>query len=224
MGRLCAVAGGGSRSPFGPPFSVEVRTVRWRRGGPALAARRERPMHDDIERVLFDENRIRERIHVLGEEISRKHLGDELVVVALLKGGVVFLADLIRSIRIPMKLDFAWASSYGEGTQSSGTVKLKVFPHEDLSGQTVLVVDDILDTGRTLQQVCAKLKADLGARRVETCVLLDKNARRVVDIQADYVGFQVEDVFVVGYGLDFADRYRNLPYIGVLKPRCYAGS
>jgi hypoxanthine phosphoribosyltransferase len=178
-------------------------------------------MHDDIDRVLFDEARIRRRVSELGSEISKRHLGSDLVVVALLKGGVVFLADLIRSISIPLKLDFAWASSYGAKTESSGTVQLRVFPDDDLSGKTVIVVDDILDTGRTLQQVCGKLKSGLGARAVETCVLLDKPARRVVDLRADWVGFSVDDVFVVGYGLDFADRYRNLPYIGVLKPSCY---
>jgi len=179
-------------------------------------------MHHDIEGVLFDEAQIRVRVAELGMAISERHAGSELVVVALLKGGVVFLADLIRSVSIPLQLDFAWASSYGARTESSGSVILRVFPNDDLSGKRVLVVDDILDTGRTLQQVCARLKTDLGARAVETCVLLDKPMRRAVDIQADYVGFAVEDVFVVGYGLDYADRYRNLPYIGVLKPSCYA--
>jgi len=178
-------------------------------------------MHQDIQHVLFDEARIRSRVAELGADISKRHVGEDLVVVALLKGGVVFLADLIRSISIPIRLDFAWASSYGAGTASSGKVQLRVFPDDDLSGKTVLVVDDILDTGRTLEQVCARLKADLGAVRVETCVLLDKPARRTVDLEANYVGFPVDDVFVVGYGLDFADRYRNLPYIGVLKASCY---
>jgi hypoxanthine phosphoribosyltransferase len=179
-------------------------------------------MNQDIDRVLFDEARIRDRVAALGAEISKRHRGADLVVVALLKGGVVFLADLIRAISIPMKLDFAWASSYGAKTESSGLVQLRVFPDDDLSGKTVLVVDDILDTGRTLQQVCGRLRSELGARQVETCVLLDKPMRRVVDLRADYVGFAVDDVFVVGYGLDFADRYRNLPYIGVLKASCYA--
>jgi hypoxanthine phosphoribosyltransferase len=177
-------------------------------------------MHQDIDRVLFDEGRIRARVAELGKAISARHVRSDLVVVALLKGGVVFLADLIRSLSVPMRLDFAWASSYGAGTESSGNVVLRVFPDGDLSGKMVLVVDDILDTGRTLQQVCRKLKTDLGAQAVETCVLLDKPARRAVDMRADYVGFAVDDVFVVGYGLDFADRYRNLPYIGVLKPSC----
>jgi hypoxanthine phosphoribosyltransferase len=181
-------------------------------------------MHQDIDRVLFDEAQIRARVAELGKTISARHAGSDLVVVALLKGGVVFLADLIRSVSIPIQLDFAWASSYGAATESSGTVKLKVFPNDDLSGKRILVVDDILDTGRTLQQVCRKLESDLGADAVETCVLLDKPSRRVVDMRADWVGFSVDDVFVVGYGLDFADRYRNLPYIGVLKPSCYGAS
>lgn len=178
-------------------------------------------MHRDIERVLFDAETIRRRIADLGAEIAARHAGDDLVVVALLKGGVVFLADLIRAVSIPMRLDFAWASSYGGGTESTRDVKLRVFPDESLQGKTVLLVDDILDTGRTLAAVVGRLKRDLGASRVFTCVLLDKVARREVAMQADYVGFKVENFFVVGYGLDYADRYRNLPYIGVLRPELY---
>ncbi|HYC77520.1 MAG TPA: hypoxanthine phosphoribosyltransferase [Planctomycetota bacterium] len=178
-------------------------------------------MHQDIERTLFTPEEIRRRIAELGAEIARRHAGEELTVVALLKGGVIFLADLIRSLDLPIKLDFAWASSYGDGTTSSRDVKLKVFPHDDLAGKTVLLVDDILDTGRTLAAVTDRLKRELGAKDVRLCVLLDKAARREVPVRADYVGFVVEDVFVVGYGLDYADRYRNLPYIGVLKPEAY---
>jgi hypoxanthine phosphoribosyltransferase len=178
-------------------------------------------MHQDLERVLFDAEAIRARIAELGAEIGAKHRQDDLVVVALLKGGVVFLADLIRAVTIPMKLDFAWASSYGDGTESARDVRLKVFPNDDLAGKTVLLVDDILDTGRTLHAVVSRLKRDLGASRVLTCVLLDKTARREVALQPDYVGFKVGDHFVVGYGLDYADRYRNLPYIGVLRPEFY---
>jgi hypoxanthine phosphoribosyltransferase len=180
-------------------------------------------IHADIDRILFDAEAIRARIANLGAEIARNHAGEDLVVVALLKGGVIFLADLIRAISAPMRLDFAWASSYGSGTESTRDVKLKVFPDETFAGKTVLLVDDILDTGRTLAAVTARLKSDLGATRVLTCVLLDKAARREVAVQADYVGFKVENFFVVGYGLDYADRYRNLPYIGVLKPALYAG-
>ncbi len=179
-------------------------------------------MDQDIERVLVHERRIRDRVAELGARISRDYAGKDLTVVALLKGGVVFLADIIRSISIPMDLDFAWASSYGDRTTSSGNVVLKVVPDTNLRGRHVLLVDDILDTGRTLARVSAELTDRLGAAEVKTCVLLDKAARREVPVHADYVGFEVENVFVVGYGLDFDDRYRNLPYIGVLKPHLYS--
>ncbi len=177
-------------------------------------------MHRDIAEVLFSAEAINTRVQALGRQISNDLAGREAVVVALLKGSVLFFSDLIRSIDAPVKVDFAWASSYGHSTSSSGQIHLKVFPEEDLKGRTVVVVDDILDTGRTLDTVVRRLKEEHGAGEVRTCVLLDKMARRVVPIRADYSGFPVDDVFVVGYGLDFADRYRNLPYIGVLKPEC----
>jgi hypoxanthine phosphoribosyltransferase len=178
-------------------------------------------MHDDIKTVLFDEDAIRTRVHDLGRTISRELRGRDLVLLALLKGGVVFLADLIRAMEVPLRLDFAWVSSYGDGTRSTQDVQLKVFPDEDFGGRTVLVVDDILDTGRTLDRVVRKLREEHGAADVLSCVLLDKKARREVALEADYVGFRVDDFFVVGYGLDYGDRYRNLPYIGVLEDRCY---
>ena len=178
-------------------------------------------MHNDIEEVLFGEELIRSRLATLGAEIARDYQDDELVLMALLKGGVVFISDLMRYIPIHLDIDFIQASSYGDETVSSGTVDIKVFPKLDYKGKRLLVLDDILDTGRTLQRVCGELKAR-GAEDVRTCVLLNKNARRVVDMEADYIGFEVEDQFVVGYGLDFADKYRNLPFIGVLKEECYA--
>lgn len=177
-------------------------------------------MHDDISEVLFTEDRIRGRIRELGQEIARHYAGRELRVMAMLKGGVVFIADLIREIPIPLHLDFIWASSYGAGTTSSGTVQLRVFPEEDVRGRDLLVIDDILDTGRTLSLVVGKLRTERGAREIRTCVLLDKRERRQVDLEADWVGFRSPDRFVVGYGLDYADRYRNLPYIGVLRDGC----
>jgi hypoxanthine phosphoribosyltransferase len=164
-------------------------------------------VHQDIQRILFDAERIRARVHALGQAISRDLAGRDVVLLALLKGSVVFVADLLRAIDIPVRLDFAWVSSYGDGTESSGEIQIRVFPDGELAGRTVLIVDDILDTGRTLSRV--------------VCVLLDKAARRKVPVEAHYVGFPVEDVFVVGYGLDHADRYRNLPYIGVLSPERY---
>lgn len=178
-------------------------------------------MDGDIKEILFTEKRIRDRIAALGAEITKEYEGDDLVLMALLKGGVVFISDLMRHIPIHLDIDFIVASSYGDETESSGTVDVKVFPKMDFAGKRLLVLDDILDTGRTLRQVVDRLLAQ-GAEDVSTCVLLDKKARRAVEIEADFVGFQVDDFFVVGYGLDFADKYRNLPYIGVLKEECYA--
>lgn len=178
-------------------------------------------MHRDIKDVLFPAEAIHDRVQILGAQIASDLKDETVVVLALLKGGVIFLADLIRAINRPLQLDFAWAASYGDSTESAGNVELKVFPDEDLSGKTVIVVDDILDTGRTLKAVCERLRTERGVPEVKTCVLLDKKARRAVDQDADYVGFPVDDLFVVGYGLDYAGRYRNLPYIGVLKEHCY---
>ncbi len=179
-------------------------------------------MNNDIRRILFTEEQIQERIASLGQEIADDYDGDALVLMAMLKGGVVFISDLMR--RIPMKLDidFIQPSSYGNQTESTGIVDIRLFPEAELTDKRILVLDDILDTGRTLLKVTNLLR-DRGATDVRTCVLLDKKARRVVNMEADYVGFEVPDYFVVGYGLDFADKYRNLPYIGVLKEECYGG-
>jgi len=177
-------------------------------------------MHEDIKDILITEEQIRERIAELGQQITEEYRGDDLVLMTCLKGGVVFISDLMRSIPIHMDIDFIVSSSYGSSTTSSGEVDLKVFPDVEFEGKRLLVLDDILDTGRTLRRVVDGLK-ERGAEDIRTCVLLDKKARRAVAIEADFVGFQVEDFFVVGYGLDFADKYRNLPYIGVLKEGFY---
>lgn len=173
----------------------------------------------DVELILITQQRIARRVRELATEIERDYTGRETVVVALLNGTVMFLADLIRHLSLPLRLDFMGVSSYGLGTESGDLVFTKEL-RLDVRGRDVLLVDDILDTGRTLRQVYDKLH-DLQPRRIRTCVLLDKPARRVEQIQADYVGFEIPDLFVVGYGLDFAERYRNLPFVGVLYPRVY---
>ncbi len=152
-------------------------------------------------------------------QIEHDFRNRELVVVSLLNGTVMFLADLIRHLSLPLRLDFMGVSSYGLGTESGELVFTKEL-RLDVRGRDVLLVDDILDTGKTLHKVLGKLRA-LKPRRIKTCVLLDKAARRVEPVEADYVGFAIPDFFVVGYGLDFAERYRNLPFVGVLHPQVY---
>jgi len=176
---------------------------------------------DDVERVLITEEQIAERVRSLSAELARDFAGRELVVVAVLNGTVMFLADLIRYLSLPLRLDFIGISSYGLGTESGEMVFTKEL-RVDVRGRDVLLVDDILDTGRTLSRVLAKLH-ELKPLRIKTCVLLEKAARRVENVYADYVGFSIPDLFVVGYGLDFAERYRNLPFVGVLHPEIYRG-
>jgi hypoxanthine phosphoribosyltransferase len=173
----------------------------------------------EIERMLISDKQLARRIKELSVEIERDFTGREMVVVSLLNGTVLFLADLIRYLSLPLRLDFIGVSSYGHGTESGDLVFTKEL-RLDVRGRDVLLVDDILDTGRTIHRVLAKLKA-LKPRRIKTCVLLDKKARRVEKVTADYVGFDIPDFFVVGYGLDFAERYRNLPFVGVLHPQIY---
>jgi hypoxanthine phosphoribosyltransferase len=173
----------------------------------------------EVERVLITEPQIARRIKSLAREIERDYRGREMVVVSLLNGTVMFLADLIRHLSLPLRLDFIGVSSYGAGTESGDLVFTKEL-RLDMRGRDVLLVDDILDTGRTMSRVLPKLRA-LKPRRIKVCVLLDKPARRVEDVKADYVGFEIPDYFVVGYGLDFAERYRNLPFVGILHPHVY---
>ncbi len=173
----------------------------------------------EVERVLITEAQIARRIRVMSRDIVRDYAGREMVVVSLLNGTVMFLADLIRHLSLPLRLDFIGVSSYGAGTESGELVFTKEL-RLSVRGRDVLLVDDILDTGKTLYRVLGKLRA-LRPRRIKTCVLLNKAARRVEPVEADYAGFEIPDYFVVGYGLDFAEQYRNLPFVGVLHPHVY---
>ncbi|MBI3417927.1 MAG: hypoxanthine phosphoribosyltransferase [Verrucomicrobia bacterium] len=170
----------------------------------------------DLESVLIGRAELNRRTRELAKSIEADFSGRNLVVVALLTGTVLFLADLIRELRLPLHLDFIGVSSYGAGTRAGRLIFNKEL-RLDVRGRDVLIVDDILDTGRTLHAVIEKLRL-LKPRRVKVCVLLEKRARRARNVRADYVGFLVPDLFVVGYGFDFAERYRNLPFIGVLRP------
>ena len=173
----------------------------------------------EVEKILISDEQIARRVKTLAREIERDFRGRELVVISLLNGTVMFLADLIRHLNLPLRLDFMGVSSYGKGTESGDLVFTKEL-RLDVRGRDVLLVDDILDTGKTLSRVLPKIRA-LQPRRLKTCVLLDKPARRVENIRADYTGFAIPDFFVVGYGLDFAERYRSLPFVGVLQPQVY---
>ena len=173
----------------------------------------------EVERILITDGQIAQRIRGMSRDIVRDFAGREMVVVSLLNGTVMFLGDLIRNLALPLRLDFIGVSSYGAGTESGDLVFTKEL-RLDVRGRDVLLVDDILDTGKTLYRVLGKIRA-LKPRRIKTCVLLNKAARRVEAVEADYVGFEIPDFFVVGYGLDFAERYRNLPFVGVLHPHVY---
>ena len=179
------------------------------------------PVKNHIERVLFDEHEILKGIDRVAAEVTACYGSEEFTVVSILKGSCVFASDLIRRIPVPLELAFVAASSYGDGT-TSGELKLNFLPAEhEIEGRNLLLVDDILDTGRTMHAIKQEL-IKMGAANVQTCVFLDKPSRRAVEFESDYRVFEVEDLFVVGYGLDFAGRYRNLPYVGALREEIYA--
>ena len=204
----------------------EWTTIRFQQVKPKTKTRRSSPRkpvpprwRSEVEQILITEEQIARRVKVLARQIEKDFRGHDLVVVSLLSGTVMFLADLIRHLNMPLRLDFIGVSSYGSGTESGELVFTKEL-RLDVRGRDVLLVDDIMDTGKTLSRVLPKLQA-LKPRRIKTCVLLDKPSRRVEKIQADYRGFSIPDKFVIGYGLDFAEKYRNLPFIGVLHPHIY---
>jgi hypoxanthine phosphoribosyltransferase len=182
---------------------------------------KEPPPHwrKEIASVLISQESLARRVRSLARQIETDFSGRDLVIVALLNGTVVFLADLLRRLSLPLRLDFIGVSSYGSQTESGQLVFTKEL-RLDVSGRDVLLVDDILDTGRTLSRVTANLRR-LGPRQIKICVLLDKPSRREEEVVPDYVGFTIANHFVVGYGLDFAEKYRNLPFVGVLHPNIY---
>ena len=178
-------------------------------------------MHQDIDHILVSEEQLQAKVAELGAQISADYEGRDLLLVSILKGAVVFMADLMRAVTIPCAIDFMVVSSYGgANTSSTGLVKIIKDLDQDLSGKDVLIVEDILDTGVTLSNLVPMLKMR-NPSSVKICAILDKPTRRKADIQPDYEGFQVPDEFAVGYGLDYNEKYRNLPYVGVLKPHVY---
>lgn len=178
-------------------------------------------MKEDVLRVLLSEDEIREKVRELGGKITADYKNSNLMLVTVLKGAVVFLADLMRQIDVPAEIDFMVVSSYGSGVKSSGVVKIVKDLDVPLAGKDILIVEDILDSGLTLGYI-KELLESRGPRSIRIATLLDKPSRRKVDLQADYIGFSVPDEFVIGYGLDYDEKYRNLPYIGILKPEVYS--
>jgi hypoxanthine phosphoribosyltransferase len=187
-----------------------------------MPAAKSLPELKHLDHVLVTPASIKRRIAGLGKTLNREYAGRDLMVVAIVNGALIFAADLLRQLRSPLRLDCLRASSYHDGTKAVHEPRIVDSMKLDVRGHNVLLVDDILDTGKTLAAVAGLIK-EKGALSVKTCVLLDKRARRAVPFEADYVGFEIPDEFVVGYGLDFNERYRNLPCIGVLKPKYYGG-
>lgn len=180
-------------------------------------------LHKDIEKVLFTPEEIQERVKILARQISKDFAGKNLILVSILKGSVVFLSDLLRLIEVPCSIDFMSVSSYGSSSESSGVVRVMMDLRENPQGKDILLVEDILDTGLTMKYLMNNLKTRK-PRSIQICAFLDKHENRKVDIEADYVGFKIPNHFVVGYGLDYDERYRNLPYIGILKKSVYSDS
>jgi hypoxanthine phosphoribosyltransferase len=175
-----------------------------------------------VAEVLIDEDSLRARVVELGEEISRDYTGRQLLLIGVLKGAVFFMADLMRQLTVPCEVDFMAISSYGAATDSSGVVRILKDLDINISGRDVLVVEDIIDSGLTLSYLMRNLEArEPGS--LEVCALMTKPDRREIDVPVRYVGFEIPNRFVIGYGLDFAERYRNLPYVGVLDPDLVSG-
>ena len=177
---------------------------------------------NDIQEVLFSEEQLKNRVQEIARQITADYQGKEIMLISVLRGSFVFMADLCRAIDLPCTLDFMAVSSYGKGTKSSGQVQITKDLSEDITDRHIIVVEDILDSGNTLSYLL-KILENRHPASIRLCTLLDKPDRRVKPVQVHYSGFQIPDAFVVGYGLDYAEKYRNLPYIGILKPRVYGG-
>ena len=177
---------------------------------------------NDIKEVLFSEEQLKNRVQEIAQQITADYQGKEIMLISVLRGSFVFMADLCRAIDLPCTLDFMAVSSYGKGTKSSGQVQITKDLSEDISDRHIIVVEDILDSGNTLSYLL-KILENRHPASIRLCTLLDKPDRRVKPVEVHYSGFTIPDAFVVGYGLDYAEKYRNLPYIGILKPRVYGG-
>ena len=178
-------------------------------------------MEQDMEQILFTEEQLSACVDRLAEEINRDYAGKAPLVVGILQGSFVFLADLVRKIKLPINLEFMSVSSYGSGTSSTGEVNIRLDLSEEIEGRDVILIEDILDSGNTLSRLLPTLQAR-GPASLKLCCLLDKPSRREREVPIDYLGFTIPDAFVVGYGLDYDQKYRNLPYIGILKPSVYS--
>ena len=179
-------------------------------------------MREDIQSILYSQETLAQKVRQMGQKISQDYAGKNPLLVSVLKGSVVFMADLMRAITIPCRIDFMAVSSYGSGVKTSGVVKIVKDLDINLEGYDLLIVEDILDSGKTLHYI-REILTSRNPKSIRICTLLDKPERRQVDLAADYVGACVPDEFVVGYGLDYDEKYRNLPYVGVLKPFVYGG-
>ncbi|MGI6169564.1 MAG: hypoxanthine phosphoribosyltransferase [Christensenellales bacterium] len=176
---------------------------------------------DNVDKILISEQEIAKKIDEMGARITQDYAGKSIVMVGILRGAVVFLSDLMRRINLPVQIDFISVSSYGASTRSSGVVRFQKDLESSITGKHVLIVEDIIDTGLTMRYLIDTL-CTRDPASIKTCCLLDKPSRRKTDIVADYSGFEIPDAFVIGYGLDYNNDYRNLPFVGVLSPKAYA--
>ena len=179
-------------------------------------------MMKDIEKILITSEEIAARVREMGQQITKDYAGKEILMIGVLRGAVVFMSDLARAVKSPLEIDFIATSSYGQSTSSSGVVRIMKDLDEDVKGRHLLITEDIIDSGLTLNYLIENLKSRDPAS-LKICTLLSKPERRKVEVAVDYNGFTIPDHFVVGYGLDYAGKYRNLPFIGVLKPEIYRG-